>query len=186
MQVNGFKKSVFGGLKQAEVLSYLEQMSKDVETKLRNKEDDIRELKKELMDKKDKIKELKKELDDQKQSYEAKLKDQKEEFQEKADLQKQQFQKEKEEILEKLNDMKIQFTLEKEKIGRALLTAEETANGIIANAKLQGDELIAQAKKKADLEKERYQKQKAEVSDFTYDIKKLMDKLTADLKEKLD
>ena len=80
MQVNGFKKSVFGGLKKTEVLMYLEQMSRDVETKIRNKDDDIRELKKELSDKKDKVKDLKQELEAQKEAYEKKLSQQEKDY----------------------------------------------------------------------------------------------------------
>ena len=48
------------------------------------------------------------------------------------------------------------------------------------------EEMLEEARRKVDVEKERYKKQKADVTDFTYDIKKLMEKLTSDLKEKLD
>ncbi|MBQ2764817.1 MAG: hypothetical protein IJF43_07260 [Firmicutes bacterium] len=53
-------------------------------------------------------------------------------------------------------------------------------------AQKQADEMVEEAKRKVDVEKERYKKQKADVTDFTYDIKKLMEKLTADLKERLE
>ena len=186
MQVNGFKKSVFGGLKRQEVLSYLEQMSRDVEAKLRNKDDDIRELKKELSEKKDTVSELKQQLEDQKAAYEEKLSKQEKESSEKLEKLRDDFRREKEEMQEKLSDLKAQFTLEKEKIGRALVTAEEAANKLLFEAGKEAEEMIAEAKRKVDMEKERYKKQKADVTDFTYDIKKLMEKLTADLKEKLD
>lgn len=185
MQVNGFKKSLFG-LKKTEVLSYLDTLAKDLETKIRNKDDDIRELKKELSDKKDQLKALAEELEQQKKSCEEQLQAQKAEFSEKTEQLKAEFSKEKEALSEKLNDLKLQFTVEKEKIGRALVSAEETANAIIADANVAAEQLIAEAKRKADIEKERYKKSKADVSDFTYDIKRLMEKLTADLKERLD
>jgi cell division septum initiation protein DivIVA len=172
MQVNGFKKSLFGFNKK-EVLSYMETMSKDVEDKIRNKDDDIKELKNQLIEKNTAINNYAKDLESQKITFEAEL-----------EALKNEFENERAKLTSKYEALKEEFSIEKLKIGKAILAAEESATEILINAKETANEIIEEAKRKAETEKEKYRQSKADVSDFTYDIKKLLDKLTADIKDK--
>ena len=186
MQVNGFKKSIFGGLKEEEVLSYLDQMSRDVETKIRNKDDDIRELKKELSEKKSTISDLEKKLKSQKNAHEEEIARIEKESAEKIESAREEFRKEKEELQQQFLELKEQFTMERDKIGRALLTAEGAADKIVEDAVREADEMIADARRKVDAEKERYKQSRAELTDFTQNIQKLMERFSEDLKERLE
>lgn len=191
MQNNGFKKSLFG-LNGKQVMEYLDTLSGDVEKKVKMKDDDIKSLKsrlsakeKEAMSLEEKLEEAQAELEKIKTESEKELSELKNAHQLELSELKLEHNKELAEINEKLSELKAESSKERDKISSAILNAENTAKKIIAEAQIKSDELIENAQKKAELEKMKLNQTKADVSDFTYDIKKLLEKLNTDLKDKL-
>ena len=196
MQTNEFKKSMFGLDKKA-VFSYLDTLSRDLENKLRIKDDEIRKLKKDISDTKLLLDASEAEFNDfkehSKNEAEAFMKSSQEELR----LEKESARKTYDELWDKYNSLLAEYTNETGKISGAILRAENAANEIIGNATYKANEIIEaanlesariidDANKKADVEEKKYKRTKADVSDFTYDIKRLLDKLSTDIKDKID
>ena len=191
MQNNGFKKSLFG-LKGSQVMTYLDELSSDIEKKLKMKDDDIKSLKKEVAAREETISGLEEKLEEAEnalEAYKAEAQAKEEELKKahQAELSelKIEFNRELAEIHEKMTELRDETNREREKISSALLNAENAAKKIVEEAKEHGEDLIREAEKKVDAMKAKYNKTKADVSDFTYDVKKLLDKLTDDIKDKL-
>ncbi len=191
MQNNGFKKSLFG-LNGKQVTEYLDTLSSDIEKKLKMKDDDIKSYKKQVADKEALIDELSEKLEQAENALEA----QKEEFEnEKEELKKAhnleiselkiEFNRELAELNEKMSSLRQETEHERDKISSAILNAENTAKNIIEEAKAKGNDILDEAQKKVENEKQKFNKTKADLSDFTYDVKRLLDKLNSDIKDKL-
>lgn len=173
MQVSGFKKTFFG-FDAKEVISYMETTSKDIETKFRNKDDEIRDLKNKVAQKNAAVDICTRDLESQKTAFESEIA-----------MLKAGYEKEKLELISKYERLETEYSIEKLKIGKAILSAEESATELINKAKETANEIVKEAYQKAEAQKEKYRQSKADVSDFTYDIKKLLDKLTSDIKSKI-
>lgn len=191
MHDNGFKKSLFG-LNSKQVMLYLDGLSNDVEKKFKMKDDDIKDLKSKISDKETeldallkKLEETETELENLKESSEKEIEDLKKAHQLEISELKIDFNRELAELNEKFLYLKNETDKEKDKISAAILNAEETAKKIIEDAQTKGEDIIAKASKKADEEKLKLKQTKADVTDFTSDIKKLLEKLNTDIKDKL-
>ena len=191
MQSNGFKKSLFG-LNGKQVMEYLDVLSGDVEKKIKMKDDDIKALKNQLSGKENEVISLEEKLEEAETAFE-KLKEESEkeieEMKKSHQLEiselKIEFNRELAELKEKLSEMQTEISKEKEQISSAILNAESAAKKIIAEAQLKSEEIVEEALQKAEAEKMKLNQTKADVSDFTYDIKKLLEKLNTDIKDKL-
>ena len=191
MKKTGFKKSLFG-FNNKEVISYMDELSKDIEKKLRMKDDDIKGLRKENFEKDEtianlegKVEELEEKIETMNSEHEETVKSLTEKYEEEIRSLKLEHNSEIARLNDELKVLRSDFVAEKDKISSAILMAEAKAEEIIASAKIKGDKIYAEAMEKAENEKLRYKKTKADVDDFTYDVKKLLDKLTGDIKDKL-
>ncbi len=191
MKNTGFKKSLFG-FNNKQVLSYMDELSKDIEKKLRMKDDDIKGLKKELSQKENTISELEIKIEEQEEKIASLI----EEHEKAIKTAEEKYEEEKRAMLldhnaeiatlkEEIKMLKTDFLSEKDKISQAILTAEAKGEEIILASKIKGEKILNEAYEKAESEKLRYKKTKADVDDFTYDVKRLLDKLTSDIKGKL-
>jgi len=170
----------------------MDALSKDIEKKIRMKDDDIKGLKKELSEKEKTVSELEVKLEEQeekitslKEEHEKELSELNEKFCEEKRVAELSHNEEIARLYDEIKDIKAEFVSEKDKISQAILTAEAKAEEIIMQAKIKGEKILSEAYEKAENEKLRYKKTKADVDDFTYDVKKLLDKLTSDIKGKL-
>ena len=197
MQTNEFKKSVFGGLDSKSVFSYLDTLAKDLEGKLRTKDDDIRELKLKLHESQSNLASFQDEFETFKETtkreLESALNSTKKEFDDYKVFSQNSYS-----ALEiKYNSLLSEYEKEMGRISGAILMAENAATEItekanhkageiLSEAEYKAEKLLLEAKTKTDAEKDRYKKAKADVSDFTYDIKKLLDKLGGEIKDKTE
>lgn len=191
MQNNGFKKSLFG-LNGKQVMEYLDTVSSDIEKKVKMKDDDIKALKNEVKLKEERITVLEEKLEELenantalKEEYEKEIENLKNAHQLEISEIKIEHNKELVAINDRINQLQEETKNEKDKISSAILNAENTAKNIIAQAQLKGEELLEIAAKKVEAEKAKLNKTKADVSDFTYDIKRILEKLNNDIKDKL-
>ena len=196
MQTNEFKKSVFG-LDRKAVFAYLDTLARDLENKLRTKDDDIKKLKKELAVSKAGLEECQAEFE----SFKETTKNEFEVYMQNSQIELRSQQETAriahDKLTDKYNSLLAEYTNEAGKISGAILKAESAAEEIVSTAsykaneiaeeaKAEAERIIADAIKKVDIEKEIYRKTKADVSDFTYDVKRLLEKLTTDIKGKID
>ena len=196
MQTNEFKKSLFG-LDSKAVFSYLDTLARDLENKLRSKDDDIKKLKKELSDTKYSLEACQIEYnafkEASKNEFDVYVQNSKIELRTNQEIARKSYDA----LSDKYNSLLAEYTNEAGKISGAILKAENAAEEIISTASFKSDEItnlakieaekiLTEATKKAEIELEVFRKTKADVSDFTYDVKRLLEKLTSDIKDKID